>query len=187
MGMMPEQERKGGFLAFWTTLPGILTGLAALITAVVGAVALFKTQDSNGKSSEPATTVASTTGGGTTAEGKFLHAGRLTLVRGDNADLERGLIGNSKDADLTFGLESTPTIHYSGTSTSFFAPVDAAPSKSDCVSALNGRHDTQELVSEIERKWTCVSTTEGNVAVVRIIGAPGVGSAKLVLGYTVWR
>jgi hypothetical protein len=185
---MPEDEnRKGGFLAFWTTLPGILTGLAALITAVVGAVALFKTQESNGKSSEPATTVASTTGGGTTAQGKFLHAGRVTLLRGDNADLERGLIGNSSDVDLSFGPETTPTIHYSGASTSFFAPVDARPTKSACVAALNGRHDTEELISEIERKWTCVSTTEGNVAVVRVVSAPGVGSAKLVLSYTVWR
>ena len=84
-------------------------------------------------------------------------------------------------------METTPTIHYSGTSTSFFAPIDAAPSKSDCVVALNGRHGTQQLVSEIERKWTCVSTTEGSFAVVRVISAPGVGSAKLVLGYTVWR
>ena len=37
----PSPDRKGGFLAFWTTLPGILTGLAALITAIVGAVGLW--------------------------------------------------------------------------------------------------------------------------------------------------
>jgi hypothetical protein len=41
---MPEQDRKSGFLAFWATLPGILTGLAALITAVVGAVGLWKSR-----------------------------------------------------------------------------------------------------------------------------------------------
>jgi hypothetical protein len=29
--MAEEENRKRGFLAFWTTLPGILTGLAALL------------------------------------------------------------------------------------------------------------------------------------------------------------
>jgi hypothetical protein len=37
----PSSDRKGGFPAFWTTLPGILTGLAALITAIVGAVGVW--------------------------------------------------------------------------------------------------------------------------------------------------
>jgi hypothetical protein len=51
---MPDEEsRKRGFLAFWTTLPGTLTGLAALITAVVGAVALFKSTENGGNSSAP--------------------------------------------------------------------------------------------------------------------------------------
>jgi hypothetical protein len=184
---MPEEEnRKGGFFTFWTTLPGILTGLAALITAVVGAVALFKSTDNGGGNSEPATTIASTAGGGsTTAQGKYLATGRLMLVSGDKADLERGQIGESTDADLSFGPETTPTLHY--TPPSFFAPVDARPARNDCVSALHGRRDTTEIVSAIERKWLCVSTAEANVAVVRVVSAPGVGSAKLVLGYTVWR
>ena len=179
---MPEQERKGGFLAFWTTLPGILTGLAALITAIVGAIGLWKATD-NGSSSSP------TTAGGTVVTSEentgFLARGRLSLVRSCPADLERGLIGQSADADVMFGPESTPTLHAGAEA--FLAPVDTPPAKSACVAALNGRHDKQELVSDIERKWTCVSTTEGNVAVVRVISAPGVGPAKLVLGYTVWR
>ena len=185
---MAEQDRKGGFLAFWTTLPGILTGLAALITAVVGAIALFKTQDNGSSGSSPANPPAAITSSGKTTRSQgTVVKGRVSLVRGDSADLERGLIGNSTDVDLTFGPETTPTIHYAGASTSFFAPVDARPTKSACVAALNGRHDTEELVSEIERKWTCVSTTEGNVAIVRVVSAPGVGSAKLVLSYAVWR
>src|SRR5580765_698092 len=49
----PSNERKGGFLAFWTTLPGILTGVAALITAIVGVVGLWKSQ--NDGSSAPTT------------------------------------------------------------------------------------------------------------------------------------
>lgn len=36
----PQRERhgNGGFLAFWMTLPGILTGVAAVITAIVGLI-----------------------------------------------------------------------------------------------------------------------------------------------------
>ena len=181
---MPEQERKGGFLAFWTTLPGILTGLAALITAIVGAIGLWKATDNGSSSPTTAGGTVATSETSTVASG-FLSSGRISLVRSDPADLERGLIGQSADADVMFGPESTPTLHAGAEA--FLAPVDTRPAKSACVAALNGRHDTQELVSEIERKWTCVSTTEGNVAVVRVISAPGVGSAKLVLGYTVWR
>ena len=36
-----DNDNGSGGRTFWTTLPGLLTGLAALITAVVGAVALF--------------------------------------------------------------------------------------------------------------------------------------------------
>jgi hypothetical protein len=182
----PSSDRKGGFLAFWTTLPGILTGLAALITAIVGAIGLWKTQ--SGGNSSPTTTAEKVTSSPTTTGGQaagVLAAGRLSLLRGDAADLERGQIGLSADTDLSFGLETTPTLHAGASA--FLAPVDTAPKKGDCFAALKGRHDSLELVSQIETKWTCVSTTEGNVAVLRIVSAPGVGSPKLVLSYTVWR
>jgi hypothetical protein len=42
------------------------------------------------------------------------------------------------------------------------------------------------VLSELDTKWICVSTTEGHVALVRVIRTPGVGNAKLVLGYTLW-
>jgi hypothetical protein len=59
---MPEQDRKGGFLAFWTTLPGILTGLAALITAVVGAIGLWKSQSGgNHPSASPESSLTTST------------------------------------------------------------------------------------------------------------------------------
>jgi hypothetical protein len=184
MSSMPEeQDRKSGFLAFWTTLPGILTGLAALITAVVGAIGLWKSQ--SGGSGSPATTAAAVTttpSQGTTSAKPT--AGRLSLVRGDAADLERGRIGNSTDADLSFGSETTPTLHY--VPPSFFAPVDTRPTRAACVAALRGRRDTSEVLSDVDRKWICVSTTEGDVAFVRVVSEPGVGSAKLVLAYKVW-
>lgn len=33
-----NKNTGGGFLAYWTTLPGVLTALAALITAVAGLI-----------------------------------------------------------------------------------------------------------------------------------------------------
>jgi len=36
----PEGAKKGRFLTFWTTLPGVLTAIAALIAAIAGVVGL---------------------------------------------------------------------------------------------------------------------------------------------------
>jgi hypothetical protein len=188
-----DQSRKSAFLAFWTTLPGILTGLAALITAIVGAVALWQTQSGGGNSSPTSpvrsVTLSATVGGGTGrgpgASSRFFATGRLSLARGDSADLEREQIGESADADVSFGPESTPTLHAGASS--FLAPVDKRPTKPACIAALRRRHDSLELVSRIERKWTCVATTEGNVGVLRIASASGVGFAEVVLDYVVWR
>jgi hypothetical protein len=35
--------RRAGFWTFWTTLPGILTGVAAVVTAIVSLIAVFNT------------------------------------------------------------------------------------------------------------------------------------------------
>lgn len=172
----PSSDRKGGFLAFWTTLPGILTGLAALITAIVGAVGLWKSQSGgDDKGSLPATVVATT---------DSFHSRQLSLAPGDGADLEKGQIGSPVNTDLAYGPETTPTLR-AGAST-FFAPVQSTPNKARCTAALSSRHDTSEIVSHVERSWVCVSTVEGKVAGVRIIKAPGVGSAKLVLAYVIF-
>jgi hypothetical protein len=36
-----QAARGGGFWTFWTTLPGILTGIAAVVTAIVGLITLL--------------------------------------------------------------------------------------------------------------------------------------------------
>jgi hypothetical protein len=184
----PSSQRRGAFLAFWTTLPGILTGVAALITAVVGAIGLWKSQSGGGSS--PAPTQAVTAGAATEPSGSQSGdsgavRGRLSLVRGDSADLERGQIGSSATADVIFGPETTPNLFAAGSA--FLAPVEAQPGKRSCAAALSTRHDAFEVVPELGTNWICVSTSEGNVAVVRILSSPGVGRAKLVLDYTVWR
>jgi hypothetical protein len=182
----PSNERKGGgFLAFWTTLPGILTGLAALITAIVGAVGLWKSQSDGSSAPTTAATTSvesTTTGGGGAA---VSERGRLSLASGDAADLEQAHIGTSSTTDLIFGPESTPTIHATGSS--FLAPAAGGLTEAGCTRALTTRHDSFELVSQAAEHGLCVSTVEGHVAGVRIVKGPGVGSADLVLAFTVWR
>jgi hypothetical protein len=41
MQMNEPEPPKGRFAAFWTTLPGVLTGVAGLIGAIAGVLALF--------------------------------------------------------------------------------------------------------------------------------------------------
>src|SRR2546423_7306305 len=102
----PSSDRRSGFLAFWTTLPGILTGLAALLTAIVGAVGLWKSQGGGNSGTSSESLVATSTAETGASGGATGGHGRLTLVRNDSADLERGQIVNSTDADLTFGPET---------------------------------------------------------------------------------
>jgi hypothetical protein len=188
--MPADQDRKATFLAFWTTLPGILTGLAALVSAVVGGIALWKTQSGGGDNSPTAAprtvtlSSAPTVGaGGQSKISPFLASGRLSLFRGDSADLERGKIGESTEADLSFGPESTPTLRAAATAS--LAAVNRRPTKPACVAALRRRGDSFEVVSQVETKWTCVSTTDGNVGVMRILKV--VASVEVVLDYVVWR
>ena len=186
---MPDEEsRKSGFLAFWTTLPGILTGLAALITAIVGAVALFKTTD-NGKNTSPSANPApsiSVSSETVPSQGSSSskRGGQLSLARDDEADLERGLVGFSENADVQFGPETTPNLF--GANSAFLAPLEGKPTKGACTAALNARHDAFEVLPQLDTRRICVSTSEGHVAVVQVLREPGVGSAKLVLGYTVF-
>jgi hypothetical protein len=186
---MPDEEsRKSGFLAFWTTLPGILTGLAALITAVVGAVALFKTTDNGKNTSPPATPPPSisVTSGTIPSQGSSsgTRRGEVSLARGDQVDLENGQIGFSGNSDLQLGPENSANLF--GWNSAFLAPLETNPSKKACTAALRARNDPFEVLPQLDTKVVCVSTAEGNVAFVRVISEPGVGSAKLVLAYTVW-
>jgi hypothetical protein len=195
----PESDSpsKGGFLAFWTTLPGILTGAAAMITAIVALVTLLHT--GNGSPSTTSRTRATAHSSAatpvipqTTSPGRAspdvrptIGHGRLALRRGDPADLESGVVGYVSNTDIMFGPESTLYLHASGDA--FLAPIVTSPSKRACTRALLHRHDPWEVIPELSTRSVCVSTSEGHVAVVNILRLPGVGSAQLSLGYTVWR
>jgi len=195
----PNTSSKGGFLAFWTTLPGVFTGAAALITAIVGlATFLHSGKDTSGTASPPqtpagavssmtvsATTSSAETGSSGSQVAGIMKTGRLALRRGDAADLERGLVGAAPEDDIMFGPESTPYLHASGTA--FLAPIQTLPSKRACERVLLQRRDQFEAIPDLSTRWVCVSTNEGHVAFVKILHRPGVGSAQVSLAYVVWQ
>lgn len=195
----PNSSSKGGFLAFWTTLPGVFTGAAALITAIVGlATFLHSGRDTNGTASPPqtpagapssmtatATTSSAETGSSGAAQvAGIMKTGRLELRRGDEADLEHGRVGSAPEDDIMFGSESTPFLHASARA--FLAPIQKLPSKPACERVLLDRRDLFEAIPDLSTRWVCVSTSEGHVAFVKIVRLPGVGSAQLILEYVVW-
>jgi hypothetical protein len=188
---------SGSFLAFWTTLPGILTGVAALITAIVGLATLVHSWQGGGQTAPQQQTPAAATsssltsteassGSGTSGQDATgtSKKGRFVLGRGDAADLEQDFTGFSANDDVMFGPESNPYLYASGTA--FLAPIQRIPSKPTCRRALSQHRDPYEAISNLSAPWICVSTTEGHVAYVEIVRTPGVGSAELDLKYTVW-
>jgi hypothetical protein len=95
-----QAARRGGFWTFWTTLPGILTGLAALVTAIVGLLALFNGgggRQSNAPASgsalglpnqgSPQTTSTSTQAAATSRlPGGVFSNGKIRMKSPDDAD-----------------------------------------------------------------------------------------------------
>jgi hypothetical protein len=151
----PDDEKEPGsgrFLAFWTTLPGILTSVAALITAIVALATLVHSWQGGSQTASPDEAPAATTSStmSTAASSGITRQGRtgmsrevsFALRRGDAADLEQGMISFSANDDVIFGPESTPYLYASGTAS--LAPVQAAPSKPTCRQALSARRDTFE-------------------------------------------
>jgi len=97
---------KGGFLTFWTTLPGILTGIAALITAIVGLATFLHSGKNTASTASPeqslAETANSTTAGATTSNSGpagTIKEGRLALCRGDAGghDVQLRKLGTCRD------------------------------------------------------------------------------------------
>jgi hypothetical protein len=183
---------RGGFWAFWSTLPGVLTALAALVTAVVGLGSLFI--GSGDRTNAPSTsrgavppTASSPSGAssgdrstGGLAQG-MLTQGRLTMAEGDTADLEHGLVGQPPSDDLLFYTHDF--INSAG-----MAPAPEQADKATCVSALSTRHDTVKDVTQLSvGSLLCLQTADGHVAALRIDSLPGPGAPDVAFTYTVWR
>jgi hypothetical protein len=176
-------------LQFWTTLPGILTGLAAVLTAIVAVVGVLRsggigdgTATVESRAASTAASTASVTIGGTQPD-MVLTQGRLAMMDGDFADLEKTRIEVSHNADLAF---AAPQLLAEGPG--FLTAASATSDKAECTRDLMERHDSFITTSDLgEGSVICVNTVEGHVAALSIVGLPGVGTSELVFDYTVWK
>lgn len=189
-----QAARRGGFWTFWTTLPGILTGFAAVVTAIVGLITLlngFGAERNNTGSNQvaPGRSIA-TSGPQTTSSsqpnGVFIQ-GRLTMKSPDDADLERGVVGPGvSGSDLYLYCSGVDCLLNS--MSSLMTTKEGPGNKSSCTTALTSRQDGALYLRQLRKGETlCVQTADGHVGALRILGLPGVGTIEFVFSYTLWR
>ena len=106
-----DNDNGSGRRTFWTTLPGLLTGLAALITAVVGAIALFVGMTGSGDSdAHPESTNGASRGGLAGATSSEPTGGGSRVVRAtvllrpsESLDVTTGQVGGQMDVNWAGG------------------------------------------------------------------------------------
>jgi hypothetical protein len=198
----PRHADRSGFLTFWTTLPGILTGSAALLTAIIGLITLL-----NGTRADPASSPNDSGAGAVEASpspaaspssdsavappggppaGVFARR-ELTMKSPDSADLESGLVGSSPPGyDLYLYCSGTECIL--NAMRSLLTVADGAETRDDCVAALRTRREQALTLGQLQVGQTlCIQTEEGHVGTIRIRELPGVGSIDFTIAYTLWR
>ena len=190
-----------GRLAFWTTIPGVLTGLAALLTAIGGlAVVLHGTGGTAGHGSVAETNTVTRDNGAaisavpsplgtssTSGTDGILAQSTLSMRVGDVANLEEGKVGSVYAPDLSFFYCSASRCLIQSLS-GFLTVADVSASRASCVSALHARNDgTVDLTKLIVGSTLCTQTSSGHIAGLQVTGLPGVGSVNLTFAYSVWR
>jgi len=189
-----QAARRGGFWMFWTTLPGILTGVAALLTASVGLITALnrpgrdRSVTANDKSipvqSNPVSRPAVKSSAAPTG---VFGQGRLTMKSPESADLEKGLVGTGVSGDDLY-------LHCSGVKCilnpmgSLMAVTEGPGDKASCTAALQSRRDGALYLEQARTGQTlCIQTTDGHVGALEIVGLPGVGSIEFVFDYALFR
>lgn len=209
----PSGER--GFIRYWTTLPGVLTGLAALLTAVVAVVGVVRSaRDTPGSSTTAASTSAvsdgsvggervsvppAATGAGRTdpvrptvqPSGQVLATGSMSVRVGQFADLTVGLVASSNSLPTTeFTVDhdrdySVRTIY--GHSV---ALARGGSDRAACVAALSVPNDVDFLLSldpVTPGSTICLLTKADHVAALHVTAVPTVGDPQLSFDYVLWQ
>lgn len=112
---MPENKEEGagsGFLAFWTSLPGVLTGVAAVVGAIAALAALFIDDAGPGSrvpgGSPPSETTAASSPGATACLRRYFEGipdDRIAAVEAGTVDLD--VIAANQTKRGTVGLSLT--------------------------------------------------------------------------------
>ena len=202
-----QPTRRGGFWTFWTTLPGVLTGFAAVVTAIVGLITLLNGLGGGGNhagasdraSSLPNQVVPQQTtpkSGPTSAssalsQGVFIQ-GSLRMKSPDDADLEQGAVGLGVSGGDLYLYCSAGDCLLNAIGSGLMTATDEPGNKSACTAALNSRHDRALDLSRLRTakrlgETLCLQTNESRIGALRILGLPGVGTSEFVFSYTLWR
>jgi hypothetical protein len=140
--------------SFWATMPGILTGIAALITALVGAAALIiGLRDDTGTPSDPST------GGSNGGDGE--NASTVAMRVGDGLDVDTGKVGDVSDSEVFWS--STGGWDLNGNRA---ALLEGEADHVRCIEALEQRTDDFLPVRRFDDDVVCLETTEGAIAAV---------------------
>ena len=159
---MPERQES-----FWTTLPGILTGVAALITALVGVASLFiGLDDTDGPAPTGDTpSTAPTVGAGASSSGEG-PSGSSTVVmaRGDRLDVDTGMVGNNvRDAEVSYYF-GNGYLYLNGARS---AIIDAWTDQAGCAQALETRSDDYLSPDRYGDSAVCILTDDETMAQIR--------------------
>ena len=186
-----QSARRSGFWTFWTTLPGILTGIAAVITASVGLITMLnrpgreRSVTANDRAipaqgnprAEPTPTSSSVPPG-------VFSQGRLTMKSPDGADLENGIAGSGGDLYLyCSGIECLLN-----PMSSLMSVTEGPGDKASCIAALRSRRDGAVGLQDLRvGQILCIQTPEGHVGSLKIVSLPGVGSIEFIFDYILFR
>jgi hypothetical protein len=189
--------------SFWTTVPGILTGLAALVTALVAAGALFlgnsddaagnaaagsgagdvSSAGDGGRSDPPASSGGATSGPATASQrgSPGSDTSQVELLAGDYFDIDAGVQGNNRvtGSDLVWNN----VLSLNGVRN---AIVPAETDEAGCVAALQTRSDGVVPADQVARGAVVCLTTDAGALVQASIAPPDV-SGSLTVTLTVWR
>jgi hypothetical protein len=189
--------------SFWTTLPGILTGLAALVTALVAAGALFLGNDHDAAGDAVAGSGAgdvssaadgdrdqapSSSGASSSSRAAASPAGdraadssAVRLLAGDYFDVDAGVQGGN-------GLTGSDLVWNSVLSLNGVrnAIVPAETDEAGCTATLRTRSDRVLSADQVSRgAVVCLTTDAGAVVLARF--APPDVDGSLTVTLTVWR
>ncbi|SDY48028.1 hypothetical protein SAMN05661080_03607 [Modestobacter sp. DSM 44400] len=189
--------------SFWTTVPGVLTGLAALITALVAAGALFLGGDHDATGDavvgsgagdvssaadgdrDPAPTSSGGSSAGlapaSPAGGRVAAGSVVRLLAGDYLDVDTGVQGGNglTGSDLVWNN----VLSLNGVRN---AIVPAETDEAGCTAALRTRSDGVLSADRVSRGAVVCLTTDAGALVLASVAPPDV-DGSLTLTLTVWR
>jgi hypothetical protein len=169
--------------SFWTSIPGILTGFAALITAIVGAVTLiFPHRDTTSDAASTRSDVVRANAATVTQDTKAGAEHQTYVLRpGDWLDFESGVTGT---AAVNGALD------WAGTQLNLYGQrnvvIDQPTDKAGCERELKRRADAYLSREQLAHgAILCVSTKQGVIAELEV-HPPGPDN-RLSIDSSVWR